>query len=85
MPNTPGPDAASADLPAAETDVAEKDTQASPADPIEDPLKKQFREALARKQANPSGASGGQGAGGPHLGTNGAAHAQRMFRRKSGG
>lgn len=51
----------------------------------EDPVKKQFREALARKQGNPSGAAGGKGGSGQQMGHNGSAHAQRLFRRKSGG
>ncbi len=81
-PADPGADtAALADDSAA--DAPETDLAAE--EPDEDPVKKQFREALARKHGNPSGAAGGTGGSGQQMGHNGSAHAQRMFRRKSGG
>ena len=55
-------------------------------DEPEDDVKRKFREALERKQAQQAEqGSAGEGKGQKIHGTHGPAHTQRTFRRRSGG
>ena len=63
---------------------AENDRDAAPAESGEDDVKRKFREALERKQAQRHRAEPNGGAGGKAGHTQGPAGGKRAFRRKSG-
>jgi hypothetical protein len=63
---------------------AEHDQGQTPAAPEEDEVKRKFREALERKQAQQHRAEPNGGPGGKPGHTQGAAGGKRAFRRKSG-
>lgn len=60
------------------------DPAAAAADPEEDEVKRRFREALERKQAQRHRAEQSAGANGKAAHTHGQAGGKRAFRRKSG-
>jgi hypothetical protein len=63
---------------------AEHDQDPAPAPADEDEVKRKFREALERKQAQRHRTEQSAAAGGKAAHTNGPAGARRNFRRKSG-
>ncbi|MGE2730191.1 DUF5302 domain-containing protein [Mycolicibacterium vaccae] len=59
-------------------------SKAGPADSSDDDTKRQFREALQRKNAKSAGGSGRAGGPAPQSRAHGPVENRREFRRKSG-